>query len=218
MSDRITQALNKLFDRHRIVFWYDTKQELRSDFESVSLPDVEKLEIANNEYGLKYRVLREAPTQKFLLYKEGPQPAELDNWLLDVQLAHGEFRTDQVAIWLSELELGLEFAEIAQAHAEFFQAEKRKDALKKWLKPDDTAGQLRLKMLAVCAGSEPRMDSVVETLLQQLADDRVEGMRLIERCGLDTFLWEQLTRFMATNPVSRVCGISLSRYSNPAMP
>ena len=195
MSNRIFQALTKLFDRHRIVFWYDTKHELRSDFESVSLPDVEKLEIANNEYGLKYRVLREAPTQKFLLYKEGPQPAELDNWLLDVQLAHGEFRTDQVAIWLSELELGLEFAEIAQAHAEFFQAEKRKDALKKWLKPDDTAGQLRLKMLAVCAGSEPRMDSVVETLLQQLADDRVEGMRLVERCGLDTFLWEQLTRF-----------------------
>ncbi|WP_339782721.1 BREX-1 system phosphatase PglZ type A [uncultured Marinobacter sp.] len=195
MSDRITQALNKLFERHRIVFWYDTKQELRSDFEAVSLPDVEKLEIANNEYGLKYRVLRDAPTQKFLLYKEGPQPPELDNWLLDVQLAHGEFRTDQVAIWLSELELGLEFAEIAQAHAEFFQAEKRKDALKKCLKSDDTAGQLRLKMLAVCAGSEPRMDSVVETLLQQLADDKVEGMRLIERCGLDAFLWEQLTRF-----------------------
>ncbi|EAZ99929.1 BREX-1 system phosphatase PglZ type A [Marinobacter sp. ELB17] len=195
MSNRISQALTKLFDRHRIVFWYDTKHELRSDFESVSLPDVEKLEIANNQYGLKYRVLREAPTQKFLLYKEGPQPAELDNWLLDVQLAHGEFRTDQVAIWLSELELGLEFSEIAQAHAEFFQAEKRKDALKKWLKPDDTAGQLRLKMLAVCAGSEPRMDSVVETLLQQLADDRVDGMRLVERCGLDTFLWEQLTRF-----------------------
>jgi len=195
LSNRIYQALTKLFERHRVVFWYDIKHELRSDFESVSLPDVEKLEIANNEYGLKYRVLREAPTQKFLLYKEGSQPAELDNWLLDVQLAHGEFRTDQVAIWLSELELGLEFAEIAQAHAEFFQAEKRKDALKKWLKPDDTAGQLRLKMLAVCAGSEPRMDSVVETLLQQLADDRVEGMRLIERCGLDTFLWEQLTRF-----------------------
>ena len=195
MSNRIYQALTKLFERHRVVFWYDIKHELRSDFESVSLPDVEKLEIANNEYGLKYRVLREAPTQKFLLYKEGSQPAELDNWLLDVQLAHGEFRTDQVAIWLSELELGLEFAEIAQAHAEFFQAEKRKDALKKWLKPDDTAGQLRLKMLAVCAGSEPRMDSVVETLLQKLADDRVEGMRLIERCGLDTFLWEQLTRF-----------------------
>jgi len=195
MSDRISQALSRLFDKHRIVFWYDTKRELGSDFEAVSIPDVEKLEIANNEYGLKHRILREAPEQKFLLYKEGPQPEDLDNWLLDVQLAHGEFRTDQVAIWLSELELGLEFAEIAQAHTEFFQAIKRKEALKKLLKPDDTAGQLRLKMLAVCAGSEPRMDSVVETLLQQLAEDRDDGIRLIERCGLDSFLWEQLTRF-----------------------
>lgn len=195
MSDRINQALSRLFDKHRIVFWYDTKQELRSDYDAISIPDVEKLEIANNEYGLKHRILREAPEQKFLLYKEGPQPEDLDNWLLDVQLAHGEFRTDQVAIWLSELELGLEFAEVAQAHAEFFQAIKRKEALKKLLKPDDTAGQLRLKMLAVCAGSEPRMDSVVETLLQQLAEERDDGIRLIERCGLDSFLWEQLTRF-----------------------
>lgn len=195
MSDRISQALSRLFDKHRIVFWYDTKHELRGDFEAVSIPDVEKAEIANNEYGLKYRILREAPEQKFLLYKEGPQPEDLDNWLLDVQLTHGEFRTDQVAIWLSELDLGLEFAEIAQAHTEFFQAIKRKEALKKLLKPDDTAGQLRLKMLAVCAGSEPRMDSVVETLLQQLAEDRDDGIRLIERCGLDSFLWEQLTRF-----------------------
>ena len=195
MSSQIQTALTRLFDKHRIIFWYDTKQELRGDFEAVSIPDVEKLEIANNEYGLKHRILREAPEQKFLLYKEGPQPEDLDNWLLDVQLAHGEFRTDQVAIWLSELELGLEFAEVAQAHAEFFQAIKRKEALKKLLKPDDTAGQLRLKMLAVCAGSEPRMDSVVETLLQQLAEERDDGIRLIERCGLDSFLWEQLTRF-----------------------
>ena len=195
MSSQIQTALTRLFDKHRIIFWYDTKQELRGDFETVSIPHVEKLEIANNEYGLKYRILREAPEQKFLLYKEGPQPEDLDNWLLDVQLAHGEFRTDQVAIWLSELDLGLEFAEITQAHTEFFQAIKRKEALKKLLKPDDTAGQLRLKMLAVCAGSEPRMDSVVETLLQQLAEDRDDGIRLIERCGLGSFLGEQLTRF-----------------------
>lgn len=65
-----------------------------------------------------------------MLYRDGPQPDELDNWLLDVQLAHGEFRTDQVAIWLSELELGLEFADVVQSHSEFFQAVKRKDALK----------------------------------------------------------------------------------------
>ena len=194
MENRIVQALTKLFERHRIVFWYDAKQELRDDFEALQLPGVEKLELANNEYGIKYKLLREQPKQKFLLYREGPQPADLDNWLLDVQLAHGEFRTDQVAIWLSELELGLEFTDVVQAHAEFFQAIKRRDALKKLLKADDTAGQIRLKMLAVCAGSEARVDAVLENLLQELADGRDEKIKLVGRCSLNGFLWEQMTR------------------------
>jgi uncharacterized protein (TIGR02687 family) len=194
MNSQIQAALSKLFNKHRIVFWYDAKQELRDDFEALQLPDVEKLELTNNEYGLKYRLLREQPEQKFLLYREGPQPADLDNWLLDVQLAHGEFRTDQVAIWLSELELGLEFTDVVQAHAEFFQAIKRKDALRKLLTADDTPGQIRLKMLAVCTGSEPRMDSVVENLLQELADGRDEKVKLVGRCSLDGCLWEQMTR------------------------
>lgn len=194
MSDRIVQALTKLFDRHRIVFWYDAKQELRGDFDALSLPGVEKLELANNEYGLKYRMLREQPEQKFLLYKEGPQPEELENWLLDVQLAHGEFRTDQAAIWLSELELGQGFESVVLDHPEFFQTAKRKEALKKLLTADDSEGLIRLKMLAVCAGGEPRMDGVMESLLQELAEGRDEKPSLIGRCRLDGFLWKQLGR------------------------
>lgn len=194
MNDRIAQALIKLFDRHRIVFWYDAKQELRDDFEALSLPDIEKLELTNNEFGIKYQILREKPEQKFLLYRYGPQPDELDNWLLDVQLAHAEFRTDQVAIWLSELELGLEFSDVVQNHAEFFQATKRKDALKKLLKADDTMGQIRLKIVSVCVASEPRLDSILENLLQELAEGRDDKIKLISRCALDNFLWEQVTR------------------------
>ena len=71
----------------------------------MQLDGIEKLEINNNEFSLKHRLLREQPKQSFLLYKEVAEPKALDNWLLDVQLAEGEFRTDQSAIWLSELEL-----------------------------------------------------------------------------------------------------------------
>ena len=169
-EDKIAQALHRLFERYRIVFWYDAKQELRDSFDALQLTGIEKVELVNNEFGVKYRLLREQPEQKFLVYRDGPQPDDLDNWLLDVQLAHGEFRTDQVAILLAELELSLEFADVVRAHAEFYQAIKRKEALKRLLKPDDTFGLIRLKMLAVCAGSEPRMDAVVECLLQELAD------------------------------------------------
>ncbi|WP_305801172.1 hypothetical protein, partial [Thiolapillus sp.] len=120
MNDRIAQALTKLFERHRIIFWYDAKQELLGDFDALEFPEIEKIQLANNEMALKYRMLREQPKQKFLLYRAGPQPDDLDNWLLDVQLAHGEFRTDQVALWLSELELGMAFAEVVEDHVEFF--------------------------------------------------------------------------------------------------
>lgn len=194
MNERITQALSNLFDQHRIIFWYDKKHELRDDFEALSLPDIEKVEVSNNEFALKHRMLREEPKQKFLLYREGSQPDDLDNWLLDVQLAHGEFRTDQVGLWLSELDLGLEFSEVVKDHIEFFKAIKRKDALKKLLKPDDTSGAIRMKMLAVCAASEPRMDTVLESLLHELADKRDDKIKLIGRCGLKKFLWDQMYR------------------------
>lgn len=194
MNDRIANALQKLFERHRIIFWYDAKQELRDDFEAVTLPGIEKVELANNEFSVKYRVLRREPAQKFLLYHEGPQPDDLENWLLDVQLTSGEFRTDQAAIWLSELELGLEFGEVVEAHAGFFQAVKRRAGLKKLLKQGDTKGQVRLKMLAACTGSDPLVESIVKSLLEELAEDRDEKMKLIIRCGLDDFLWEQLSR------------------------
>ncbi len=194
MNERITQALTKLFERHRIVFWNDAKQELREDYEALTIVDVDKIELVNNEFAVKHRILREKPNHKFLLYRYGEPPNDLNNWLLDVQLAHGEFRTDQVAIWLSEFELGLEFADVVKEHAELFQAAKRKEQLKKWIQPDDSPGKLRLNMLAVCAGSEPRMDSVVEHLLQEASENRDEKLKLIQRCRLDGFLWEQMKR------------------------
>lgn len=97
MSERITQALVKLFKKHRIVFWYDEEVSLRGDFDAINLPEVEKVELANNEFGLKYRLLREQPMQKFLIFKADPQPEDRDNWLLDVRLAHTDFRMDKAA-------------------------------------------------------------------------------------------------------------------------
>lgn len=194
-SNRIQQSLANLFGKHRILFWYDSKQELREEYEALALPGVEKIDLCNNEYAVKHRILREQPTQKFLLYSHGPQPDALDNWLLDVQLAHGEFRTDQTAIWLADLELGLEFADLVNQHIGFFQAGVRKNALKKLLANDDTPSMVRMKILAVCAGSEPRLDSILEYLLEELVGGCDDSIKLIERSSLNTFLWEQMSRY-----------------------
>ena len=191
---KIEQALTRIFERHRVVLWYDVKRELGEAFAEVALPEVEKIELANNQFGVKYRILREQPAQKFLLYHAGPPPPDMDNWLLDVELAHGVFRADQTALWLSELGLGLEFADVVQPHADFFQAARRRDGLKRLLHADDTPRQVRLKMLAVCAGAEARLDGILENLLAQLAADKDDKIQLIQRCALDAFLWAQLER------------------------
>lgn len=193
--NEIEQALKRIFNKHRIVLWYDDKRELRQEFEAVALRDVEKITVDNNEFGVKVRILREQPEQKFLLYHEGPPPEdELDNWLLDVQLAYGQFRADQISLWLHELGLGLEFTDMVAPHTDFFQAVRRREGLKEILAPHDTPRGLRLKMLAVCARAEPRLDDILEQLLDELAADRDDKRRLIHRCALDTFLWDELER------------------------
>ena len=192
---KIQQALERKFQKHRIIFWYDTKCEMRDEFEAVSLPYVEKIELNNNEFGVKYHILREKPRQKFLLYREGDEPPALENWLLDVQLAHDVFQTDKVGLWLAELELPQqEFWHIVADHQAFFAAEARRSALKSILKSDDTATGIRLKMLAVCAetAADVRPDAILEALLDEFAAGQDEKINLVKRSALDEFFWKQL--------------------------
>ena len=63
MDKQSLDTLQKLFMRHRLVFWYDDKGTLREEYEGLSLEGVTKLEIVNNEFALKYHILREEPDE-----------------------------------------------------------------------------------------------------------------------------------------------------------
>ena len=192
MTDRIAATLSRLFEAHRIVFWYDPENDMRNDFEAVDLPDVTKTEISNNEFALKYRMLRKEPSAKFLVFKDGQEPPMKDNWLLDIQLATAVFKADQAAIWLSELGLPMQFESIVRDHSEFYRSKARVDELKRLVQPSDTQTQVRSRMLSVCASAEGGLDTVIEALLGNLAEDRDDYTKLIMRCGLSDFLWKQI--------------------------
>ncbi|WP_426039699.1 BREX-1 system phosphatase PglZ type A [Brevundimonas sp. DC300-4] len=192
MSDRISASLRRLFEEHRIVFWYDVDRDMRAEFDAADLDGVTKLEIANNEFGLKYRILRQEADTQFLLFKDGPEPPMAENWLLDVQLATTVFKADQAAIWLAELGLPLQFEAVVREHIEFFRAKTRVDALKRLMQPSDTQTQMRLRMLAVCAGAEGGLDTVIEGLLGELASGNEDALRLLERAGLTQTFWKQV--------------------------
>jgi uncharacterized protein (TIGR02687 family) len=192
MTDRISASLRRLFDEHRIVFWYDGAQDMRGAFDAVDLEGVQKVEIANNEFGLKYRMLKQEPTAKFLVFKDGPEPVMTENWLLDLQLATAVFKADQAAIWLSELGLPVQFEGVVRDHMEFYRSKARIDQLQRLLVAADTKTDVLRRMLGVCAGAEGALDTVVEELLGQLAGGRDEALRLMERAGLSEFFWKQI--------------------------
>ncbi|MBB1438396.1 BREX-1 system phosphatase PglZ type A [Shewanella sp. SG41-4] len=226
-DNRIQQALSRLFGSSRIVFWYDDKQEFREAFDTLVLAGVEKLEITNNQFSLKHQILREAPKQQFLLYLEDQEPEYLDNWLLDVQLGSAVFRTDQSAIWLSELNLPPEFSELVTEHAGFFevgrapkQAELRKERLTHLLKSDDTRSQIRMKMLAVCAeltqSADVKLDIICEALFDELLEKSQPCYQMIQQCKLTGFLWEQVERYygyLADKPSVKDFSIELFKSS-----
>ena len=192
MTDRIKAGLERLFIDHRIVFWYDAARDMRAEYDAVDLPDVEKVEIANNEFGLKYRMLRQEPKQKFLVFHDGPTPAMAENWLLDLNFACGIFKADQASIWLAELDLPVQFEDVVREHMEFFRAKSRIEALKRLITPSDNKTDVLGHMLAVCTGSEGALDTVIEQLLAELADERDDALRLIDRSELSDFFWKQV--------------------------
>ncbi|SNT15533.1 MULTISPECIES: BREX-1 system phosphatase PglZ type A [unclassified Azospirillum] len=206
MIERIKASLARLFEEHRIIVWYDAGGEMRALFDALDFSDtggdVEKCVIANNEFGLKYRVLRQEPKRCFLLYAPIAEPAPADNWLLDLQLGGYLFKADQTALWLADLGLDGKYADVITDHVEFFRAKARLEGLKALRDRLRSKDQMRLCLLSVCTGTDGGLDQVVEALLADLAAGREESWHLIDRANLTGFLWKQLAQSYFYRPAA----------------
>lgn len=195
MDERSIASLQKLFDQYRIVFWYDDKKTLREDYEALELDGVTKLEIANNEFTLKHRLLREEPKTKFLLYHEGPRPSDEENWLLDVLLYQGQFHTDQTAIILSDLGLDAKFLALINTHLAFFDSKARIQQLRPMLTSNESIQQFPSKLLAVCTGHDSNLfEHSLMALLTETSLEQDEKFRLVQRCNLSEYFWAEVKR------------------------
>ena len=194
-DDKLHNALAARFEEHRIVFWYDDKRELRETFDAVELEGVTKIVIDAKRFGLKYRLLREEPDTKFLLFHEGAQPVRVeDNWLYDVQLAHSVFHADQISMWLSGLGLSPEFRKLAREHSAYFRSKERIEKLKAVIDAEDSVDQVRDRMIYLACGGARNLDAALERLLAELVSARQNSIRLLERTRLLPVFWAQLEK------------------------
>ncbi len=152
--NKIEEALQKIFQDHRVIFWYDEKEELLDQFNTLDLSNIEKIHVDKNEFEIKYIVNKEKPKNKFLLYFTREKLIHEENWLLDMELANHVFHTDQEAMFLQKIGLDYHFKELVTEHIELFKAKERRNKLKDLLGTGDSHQEIRYKMLAVVFAAE----------------------------------------------------------------
>jgi uncharacterized protein (TIGR02687 family) len=193
-NDKLQSALEKIFQQHRLVFWYDDKAEMSELFDNIQIQGIQKLKIENNEFTLKHKLLVEQPKQSFLLYQASPKPAENENWLLDVLLSNYEFHTEASSLFLQELDLPQEFKGLIQAHEEFFSNQRRVSDLKALLEKTDRESLIRLKMLCTLCTCEPEWEKVLYALFTEIQKDKQDKYKAIEKFKLADFLWKTIEK------------------------
>ena len=157
----IQQRLKTIFQTQRLVFWYDDNAALKNEFDTIDLDDVTKLEIDNNEFGIKVEILSVKPKDKFLIYSPNKAPQDEDNWLLDLNIANYMFSADKTSLILQKLELDATFKEFIGKFEKFFNAPTRVEALKNLLSSKETNNTLALKIMAISINCDDNIDSVM---------------------------------------------------------
>lgn len=188
----IRDHLVRRFEGTRVVFWHDPDGQYAADLDTLDLAGVETIRVADNEYGIKQRLLHDEPMGKFLVYRSGQVPSGIGNWLLDLELAYGVFTADRTSLIAQDL--GLTAAgihEVVQAHEKFFNAAKRVQSLKALLNPDDDPTVLRAKMTAVVLGvkdSHSLLEVTRTLLVENSRHIRTKYDALVDY-ELDDFYW-----------------------------
>lgn len=192
----LLSRIEKKFHDSRVVIFRDPEGQFASDFDSWELPGVEIVRLAGNPFGLKYRILRDEPETKFLVYLPGPQPEVADNWLLDLELAYGVMSADWSSLVAEELGLtDPKLRQIVAEHEEFFKSNSRVKALGDLLWKDETPDRLQAKMVAVAIGSRPHfLKDLMQVLLKEYASGGTKKIAEIERLRLSEFFWQGVQR------------------------
>lgn len=190
---KIEEALIKRFKDHRVIFWYDEKEELYEQFSELNIKGIDKIHVQGNEFEVKYIINKQQPKGKFLLYFNGEKPNNEENWLLDIELAHHVFRTDQEAMFLQEIGLGYHLKELVTEHIEFYKAKDRRLKLKELLGEGDEHEDIRGKMLAVLFNTNyVNLNTFIHAHSLDYIDGNERFDNDLERYKLTSYYWGKI--------------------------
>ncbi len=216
MSIKIQEALEKKFQDHDVIFWYDERDELKESFDALSIDNVEKYHIQGNEFEIKYKITSNTSRMKFLVYGNQPKPKPNENWLLDLELAYHIFHTDQEAIILQDLGLEFSFKELVGEHIQFFKSKDRVDKLKELLGKGDSHSDIRYKMVAVTLNTDyVNLNTFIHAHGTAFANGNEKLQRDLERYELSDFYWtEILNKFKYKSKTPSIYDFLIEAFSD----
>lgn len=196
MNAALKRNLTNLFQKNRIVFWYDDGEQFKDELSTLDISDIELIHLnPDNQIKVKYRILKEEPEKKYLVYAPYAEPEDHDNWLLGVQIGNGQFRTEQSAIILDELDIDHNCLPIIRQYVKFFQSAVRMAKIKKILSSSSRSSDLENALLAVnCNKDAYILEEVVQTLVSETFENgKTTSLDAYEQFGLWSILWDRLS-------------------------
>ncbi|MEG2933825.1 MAG: BREX-1 system phosphatase PglZ type A [Gordonibacter sp.] len=205
MDIDITEIENRLAgyfgNGKRLVFWEDTSGDYAEVADSIVVEGAKLLNVTKQEIASKRHILRECPTDNFVLYRCGDIPKETDDFLLDLKLAAIPFTCSMEGLWAEECSIKPQLAHVCAMHSRFFNSKERKARLRDTGLAKNTEENLRFAIIATCVGSPESTNrdaarDIVKRLLVEYAKGKQATLQLIVECGLGTSLWGCINRLL----------------------
>lgn len=220
----IKKALLSKFKTYRIIFWYDKDKKLSSEYEELDIEGVEKIHVCGNEFGVKYRLSKQDVSQKFLLYFDHEKPANEENWMLDLELAHYIFHTNREAMYMQEIGMNYSMQELVCEHIEFFNSKDRRQRLKEALEPiagstikiDYSHDSIRNKMLAILFGLDiGELSRFIQAHGSEFIDGNNKYDKNLTRYNLKKYYWQQIEiKYNYSSPEPSIYDLLLAMFSS----
>lgn len=193
-KEKIQKVLNDLFNRFRLVFWYDDGGQMQNIAQTILLPGVETIILSDNAFSVKYRILKgNQPERGFIVYSNQKQPEDGDNWLLDLQLVAAPFSADMGSLYASECGIPLELKQtLVDKHLEFFKTSDNRKRLASKIQQNMTVAEIEQQMLASVCKTDPLLDRFIMELSEEAFDESSEIFNKIERYNLVDLLWSEI--------------------------
>ena len=207
-AKQVIDALKKLFETERIVFWNDYDKDFIELITGKMFSPLENVSVIRLDHSgslhAKIRIEQTEPNTKFLVYSPAhePEDPQLD-WLLDIRLYSRCFYADRGSLDVEALGLkSVGLREHLNQRRKFLDNKERFSRLKTLISPDDNAEDIDKKMLAVVTKADQAEPfNIIRSLLHSYTELPDVDLRepsavweAIDKYDLQDTFWKILKR------------------------